>query len=118
MADKETLKIRFPSMETGDAGNAARNLQEEIEDELPTADVKIDKDNMDTMDFGSTLVVVLGTPAVIALAKGIAKWMARERSEIEIEIDSEKVRIKAAGTVNENVARIVEAINQAKPGLQ
>lgn len=115
---EQTLRIRFPGMETGDAGNAARSLQEEIEDGLPAADVSIHKDDTDTMDFGATLVVVLGTPAVITLAKGIAKWMARERSEVEIEIGSEKITIKAAGTVNENVARIVEAINQVQPRLQ
>lgn len=118
MTEQAMVKIRFPGLESGDAGSAAQSLREQIEDELPDAHVHISKDNADTLDFGSTLVVALGTPAVIMLAKGIAKWLARERTELEIEIDSERIKIRASGTLDENAARIVEAIHQIKPTLK
>ena len=114
MSDRQTIRIRFPGMELGDAGMAAESLREQIEDETSEVDVGVEKDNPDTMDFGATLAIVLGTPAALALAKGIANWMARERSAIEIEIGSEKVTVKASGTINENVARIVEAVQRAE----
>jgi Effector Associated Constant Component 1 len=114
MTERRTVKVRFLDMEIGDAGNAARTLREQIEDEVPDVDVSIQKDNPDTMDFGATLAVVLGTPTVIALATGIAKWMALERTSIEVEVGPERVVIKASGSVDENVARIVEAVQQSK----
>ncbi len=108
----QTIAIRFPELELSDAGRAARNLREQILDDAPGVDADVRKDDSSTMDFGATLILVLGTPAVVALAQGIAKWMMRERTVLEIESDGKTVKIHAEGTLNENVARIVEALNK------
>jgi hypothetical protein len=112
MDEQETVSIRFPDLELGDAGQAARILREAILDEAPGVEVEIQKDDETTMDFGATLVVVLGTPAVLAVARGIAKWIARERAVIEIKGGEGTMQIRVEGTVDENVARILEAIGK------
>jgi hypothetical protein len=112
MDSQQTVAIRFPELALSEAGQAARLLREQILDEAPEVEVGVQKDDTKTQDFGATLVLVLGTPAVVSLARGIAKWMMRERTVLEIEKDGEKVTIRAHGTLNENAARIVEALSK------
>src|SRR5580700_4482471 len=44
------------------------------------------------MDFGASIAIVLGAPAAVAIAKGLADWL-RGREKVEITIQT------AAGTV-------------------
>jgi membrane-associated two-gene conflict system component 1 (EACC1) len=72
--------IRFEGLEAGDAGQAAESLRRTLIDEAPGVDARRARTDDDSMDFGTTLVVVLAAPAVVELAKGIAAWLARTHS--------------------------------------
>lgn len=116
MSQQHEIKIRFPELNLSEAGKAARALRETIEDESPDLDLSVEKDDPTNMDFGATLAVVIGTPAVLALARGIALWLARKRSTLEFEIDGDRVTFRAEGSLDENTARIVEALSPSKAG--
>jgi hypothetical protein len=76
MADN-TFVITFPG-ETADVGNSyADELMQELLEADPTVRVEKRRDNLNAQDFGATLVLILGTGAVTALAKGLSNWIAR-----------------------------------------
>ena len=62
------------------------------------------------MDTGTLLAILLGTPAVIALAKGIADFLRKERASIRIEADG---KVIATGLRSEDAAKIAESISRA-----
>ena len=69
--------IRFDGLAVADAGRAAENLRSSLQDVDPTIQATRVRTDAETMDFGSTLAVVLAAPAVVQLAKGIANWLTR-----------------------------------------
>jgi hypothetical protein len=80
MADESRrFEIRFEDLSLADAGIKAADLRETLLDASPDVNVDLKKSDATTMDFGATLVLVLGTPAVLAIAKGISAYLARER---------------------------------------
>lgn len=89
----------------------ANRLTSELESYLAnlTEQVQITrvKDNRETQDFGTTLLAVLATPAITAIAKGLADWLRKHQST--------KLTLKAdGGIVLENVtpARAEEFIRK------
>lgn len=107
---EHNIAIRFPELELAAAGRAASDLRAQLLDDVPDADVHLAKDDPTTQDFGATLIAVIGTPAALALARGIAAWIARKRTTIVIERTGDTTRVTASGTIDENTARIVEAL--------
>jgi len=77
--DAETFLIQFEELSAAEANVEAAGLREWLLDSSPDARVELKKDDTTTMDMGATLVLVLGTPAVIAVAKGIQAYLARGR---------------------------------------
>jgi hypothetical protein len=69
--------IRFDEMEPADAGRAADSLRRSIQEVDPTIEAKRIRTSDEAMDFGASLAVIIATPAVLALAKGISNWLAR-----------------------------------------
>ena len=72
--------IRFDGIEAADAGLAAESLRQSLQ--MIGAEIKVRRvrTDADTMDFGTALEIVLGAPAILELAKGIAAWLARSHS--------------------------------------
>lgn len=73
--DKQEFVIRFDGLSSAEAGVEAQRLQEMLADSSPDVDVKLRRDRSETMDMGATLVLLLGTPAIIAVAHGCAAWL-------------------------------------------
>jgi hypothetical protein len=100
-ADVE-LSINFPGTSMAEANRLAAELQNEIQMMGNAVEVRRVKDRADTMDFGATLLVILGAPAVvelakgpaIELAKGIAAWMKRTGTSISVKCGDKDVVVK------------------------
>ena len=67
-------------MSAADAAAAAEGLRNALLDASPNVKVDLHKADPTAMDFGATLVVALGTPAILAIAKGISLFLQRERA--------------------------------------
>jgi hypothetical protein len=72
--------IRFENLSAAEASEKAASLREALLDASPDVSAEVKKTDASTMDMGATLLLALGTPAIIAIAKGIAAFMARERA--------------------------------------
>jgi nitrogen regulatory protein PII-like uncharacterized protein len=74
--------------------------------------VEIVKDDKNTMDMGATIVLILGTPAAIAISKGIADYIRRAGVTVTVSSDEKEVTIK--NMKSEDVANSLKAIFSKK----
>jgi hypothetical protein len=78
--DFNTFELHFEDVSLAEAAVVAERLRDELLDVSPDVKIDVHKPDTTTMDFGATLVMVLGTPAILAIAKGISVFLARERA--------------------------------------
>src|SRR5262249_41262639 len=114
----QTFEIRFEGLSTAQAGINVDGLCDELVRISPDIHASRKKDDQTTQDFGATLLLILGTPAVVAvatygvapaiksLAEGIASYLKRNHAKITISADGEVI---ADGVSGNDAARIAEA---------
>ena len=86
MSDQTTTyKIRFENVSVAEAATKAAQLREDLFQVGGDVTAKLEKNDATTQDFGATLVLVLGTPSALVIAKGIASYLSRDRGSITIE---------------------------------
>lgn len=113
--DKHTVVLRFLDDSPAEANLATQRLSEFIQAEaahLPGAqpELSLRKEKDDTLDLGSTLVLVFGTPFAIAIAKGVAAYIQAMGSRVVIETPDGHVIASGDGAKNIDVARTVTAL--------
>jgi hypothetical protein len=103
----QRVKIRFEDMTYKDQGVAAVELSNFLQRRLGEqaiaehASLQVSRERSDTQDFGATLVIVLGTPAAIAIAKGIHDYISKRGSRVVIE--TEEGTVIATGDAAKNI---------------
>ena len=110
-AETGRIELRFPELSTADANALAEELRRDLRELVPGLDVERVKDDPTTQDFGATLILILGTQSVIAIARGIEAFLARRRAKLEIASD---------GTVvfrgdSSDAVKVVEALQGGAP---
>lgn len=101
------LEISFEDCAPADANRLAQTLEEQLREASSSAQVTLIKDRSDTQDFGTTLVLVFGTPVAIALAKAVSIFLQRNSGA--------SIRITKSGEViarnldSRDASRIAEA---------
>ncbi|HRI50902.1 MAG TPA: hypothetical protein PLW65_12025 [Pseudomonadota bacterium] len=116
--DKHTVVLRFLDDSCADANLAAQRLSEFIVAESASAhgeppELSLSKDQGDTQDLGSTLVLVFGTPFAIAIAKGIAAYIEAVGSRVVIQTRAGNVLASGDGAKNIDVAKTIAALQHA-----
>lgn len=71
--------ISFVDADLATANDLASDLAESLTEDVPDLSINRVREDERTQDFGATLAIILGSTAVTALAKGIAKWLARRQ---------------------------------------
>jgi hypothetical protein len=106
----EELTLSFAGA-TADEGNRyASDLEAFLRDVDPSVQLERRRERSDSQDFGSTLVLVLGTTAVSALARGLAVWLQRNAGA-RIAVKNANGELVAEGLDSKDVARIVQALS-------
>ncbi len=106
----QTLTIRFPEATVWQANKYAQDLGDGLQ-ELSGIGVERRRERDDTQDFGATLVLVLGTTSITALAHGLAKWL-RRNSGAKVEITTADGRKALLDNLDSSdVPAIVKAIS-------
>jgi hypothetical protein len=110
---KQTYVITFK----GTSGEVASLYASELRNALldATPDIEVDQRRADsrTQDFGNTLVLVLGTPAVLAVAKAMGDWLQKRQSAI-IDIDEKNGRVHAENLTSKDALRLAELFQPKK----
>jgi hypothetical protein len=107
-----TVRTDSPAEETLAAASLREFLLDTIREDL---EIQIARERRDTQDMGSTLVLLFGAPAVVAIARGIADWLRKRRFGSTIELEIGGARIKLNGEVaddRESLRLILEALKR------
>lgn len=109
---ENTLEISFEGTLASEASMLAADLEHDLRYAAPEAEITLQKSNPNAQDFGSTLVLVFGTPVAILLAKAVAAFLARNSgATIVITKDGDVV---AKNLNSQDAARIAEAFAKSK----
>lgn len=99
--------ISFPGASAAEANRYAAELRTALRDIDPDVKAEQQRDRPDTQDFGATLVILLGTASVTAVAKGVSAWLARHSgAKIQINADGSVI---ASNLDSRDAARIAVA---------
>lgn len=106
---EQKFRIAFEGVSEADANRYAEELQEFLRDASSDVTVERKRENPATQDFGSTLVLVLGTPAVVAIARAIGNWLALRRGTITIEAENGEItKITGTNLTNDVQLKVLE----------
>ncbi len=111
---QQTYIIRFEGVSYAEANRYAEELRFNLLD--ASADISVQRQRSDpqTQDFGSTLVLVLGTPAIVAAATAVGNWLLL-RSKASLTIETADKKLIAKNLSSKDAARLSELwLNQGK----
>lgn len=109
---EQRLEISFEDCPAADANRLVQALEDQIRETGSSVRLSLLKDSADSQDFGSTLVLLFGTPVAIALAKAVSTFLQRHSGAT--------IRIMRSGEViasnldSRDAARIAEAFTGKK----
>jgi hypothetical protein len=101
--DEQELTVVFEGASPGDAAILAQDLEQQLHEDVPTAKIRHEKSRADSQDFGSTLVLLFGTPVAITLARAVISFLQRNSGA--------SITITSAGTI---VAKNLDSTDAAK----
>jgi hypothetical protein len=108
---QQSVLIRFPELSVAEATKAAEELRGSLMRVLGAqATFDIRKENAETQDFGATLVVILGTQAALALAKGVSDYIAKRGNRVVIKTEHGSVIATGDAASNIDVAATTRAL--------
>ena len=97
--DEQRYVIEFPDTASADAARYASELRQALLD--ADRDIQVERKRADeqAQDFGATLILVLGTPAIISAVRALGDWLKlRNSAKITIKTrDGEVVAENVSG---------------------
>jgi hypothetical protein len=78
--DLQTYIVTFEEASPADMQYYAEELRKTLLDAVPDITVQRKRENPLTQDFGATLVLTLGTPAVVAVVTAVGNWLQLRNS--------------------------------------
>ena len=113
-----TVRIAFPDLDDAEASEHAQSLlselkqNPEVRSNLDLAQSSVARDDPQAMDFGATLIVVLGTPAIVILARAIKSWMERTGTAVELN------GVRIDNVRSQDIAAIIGALEREPPAAR
>ena len=112
MTHVDGLEISFETIDQAEALRLSNDLEADLQDSSQVS-ISRKKERTDSQDFGSTLVLVFGTPVAIALAKAVTTFLQRH-SGATIRI-SRQGEVIATNLNSRDASRIAEAFAKRAP---
>lgn len=100
------IYLSFDNSSVAEGNRLAADLYDHLLAKVDTG-VEIQKDRNDTMDFGATLAILLGTSSAVAVAKGISSFI-KKRSEVSITIKTDKGEVIVTNLTSRDLPFILE----------
>ena len=117
--DNQTYIVKFDGEDLADANRYAAELRDTLLEVASDTGVNVEanvrRDDPSTMDFGGTLVLVLGTPAAIAIAKGFADWL-RKRNTASVTIETGDGKLVAKNISSKDAASLAGKFGREESG--
>jgi hypothetical protein len=111
MLDKGAFLVQFPDSPVAEASQFAVSLREDILDHVAGAQAEVRRADQASMNVGETLAIVLGSPAVVALAHVLRSFMTRANcTRMDLVCGDCSVSIRNAKSGD--LAEIVQAVSK------
>jgi DNA topoisomerase VI subunit B len=110
MSNDRSVILEFGGVSEAEGNRYANDLRDFLLDQDPSVKVERRSNRSDTQDFGATLVLVLGTTAANALARGIATWLKRN-SGARITIKTPSGELVAENLESKDTPQIAKALS-------
>jgi hypothetical protein len=109
MENQSEFRLTFQNVSTADANK----LAQELERELSRAGIQVSRrrDSESAQDFGATLVLVLGTPAVLVAARSLHAWVQRKNAG-RLRIEDDRGTLVAENIESKDAPALAEAFNK------
>ena len=78
--DQKTYIVTFEGVSHSDAQRYAEELRDVLLNTTPDISVQRKRESSLTQDFGATLILIFGAPAVVAVVKAVGDWLIRRNS--------------------------------------
>lgn len=108
MSSTREVTVSFDNVSVAEANRLASELRQALLDASPDIKVEQRRGDEHAQDFGATLVLVFGTPAIIALSRGVADWL-RKRTTASLTIKTREGAVVASGLSSRDARSIIES---------
>ena len=102
-----SYNITFDNVTAADTNRYASELRDTLLDIVPDITVERKRENPATQDFGSALVLLLGTSSVTALAKALGSWLQLRRG-VSLTIKTDKGEIIATHLSSKDTQQLAQ----------
>jgi len=110
------FKINFPQSDDANANIFAHDLADFLNDKIHSSEgffAAPERKSHQSQDFGGTLVLILGTAAATAVAKGIQSWL-KGHTGASMEIMTDKGQVVLRNIESKSAAEIAKAFTEIK----
>src|SRR3954452_14804294 len=101
--------LHFQGLSVAEGNKFAERLRESLLDSHEDVRVERVRDDPSSQDMGATLVLILGTPAVVAAVAALKAFLLR-RNAAQLEIRTPEGTLVASNLESKDVPEIVRAI--------
>lgn len=107
--DRQIYTININGDSPADISRYAEELRDMLLDVTPDIEVHRRRDNPYTQDFGATLVLVLGAPALVSIANALGNWL-KLRSSASLTIETPDKKIVVQNITSQDAARLAHIL--------
>lgn len=111
--EQEQFTIDFPGVSVAEANRLASELGEMLRG-IPGVQVNQHRNSENTQDMGASLILLLGTPAVLAVAKGVEAYL-KKRHDAKITITGPQGEVRAENITGKEAIALAEVFKANGP---
>ncbi len=104
---EQTYLLSFTGVSEAEANQYAEELREALLDATPEIAVQRQRENPLAQDLGATLVLIMGTPTLVAAVNAIGNWL-QKRYSASLTISTAEKKIVAENLTNKDVAHLLQ----------
>jgi len=108
--NQQTYTIKFDNVSDAEANRYASELRDVLLDATADIEVERKRDDPRTQDFGATLIIILGSAAVTALAKSLGDWLTLHR-QVGITIKTPAGDFVATNLTSKDALKLAELLH-------
>lgn len=110
---QQAYVITFEGTSPAEANRYTSELRDVLLDVSPDIQVERRRDNPHTQDFGTTLVLILGTSSATVIARAIGDWL-KLRNSASLTIETTDGRMHIQNITSKDAARLADLLSPNK----
>jgi hypothetical protein len=107
--------VQFEELTAAEASIAARELSVDLHALWPDLEIELVRVDEATQDLGTAVALVLGAPAVVVVARGIASFLAKRGTTARIETPHGRIMLTGDAVSSRQLVEIVMALESGSP---